>query len=70
MVAPGVLSLSGLVGHHCQLAWRERIQVFIAAENHTNRESVAVIVEMRLHGTDLAVVVVSRSPNFDPRADI
>jgi hypothetical protein len=34
--------------------------VFIAFENHTYRESVAVIVETRLQGSDLAVVVVRR----------
>jgi hypothetical protein len=59
-----------LVGHHRQFAWREGIPVFIAVENDTDRESVAVIVEVRLHRTDFAVVVVSISLYFDPRFDI
>jgi hypothetical protein len=44
--------LSGLVGHHRPFAWREGIKVFIAVENGTDRESVAVIVEVPPHGTD------------------
>ena len=59
-----------MVGHHRQFAWREGIPVFIAVENDTDRESVAVIVEVRLHRTDFAVVVVSISLYFDPRFDI